>query len=178
MSAVGALRGSLVRNTAVPETRCGGRFSSIATKSASGNSSLRDFSNRSLLPRRQVYISSMTTAPSASGTQPPSNTFKRFAARNVRSRNRNGAISAAADKRDHLQTIPMATKPIIAMTQIVQRQRRQDDEKPGSLDRPFAKMPEVGIQRLGTGDSEKHRAQRDEANDAVVEHERDSMERI
>ena len=39
-------------------------------------------------------------------------------------------------------------------------------------------MPEVGIQRLGTGDGEKHRAQRDEANDAVVEHERDSMERI
>ena len=47
----------------MPETRCGGRFSSIATRSASGNSSLRDFSNNSRLPRRHVYISSITTAP-------------------------------------------------------------------------------------------------------------------
>ena len=42
-------------------TRCGGRFSSIATRSASGNSSLRDFSNSSRLPRRHVYISSITS---------------------------------------------------------------------------------------------------------------------
>src|ERR1700694_2836624 len=96
-----------------------GRFSSIAPRSANGNSSLRDFSNNSRLPRRQVYISSITTAPSANGTQPPSNTFKRFAARNVRSRNRNGAISAAAANGDHRHTRQMTTKPIIAVTTMV-----------------------------------------------------------
>ena len=80
---------------------------------------MRDFSNNSRLPRRQVYISSITTAPSASGTQPPSNTFSRFAARNVRSRNRNGAISAAAANGDHFQTLQITTKPIIAVTTIV-----------------------------------------------------------
>ena len=103
----------------MPGTRCGGRFSSIFTRSISGNSSLRDFSNNSRLPRRQVYIRIITTAPSASGTQPPSNTFKRLAARKVRSRNKNGAISAAAANGDHFQTLQITTKPIIAVTTMV-----------------------------------------------------------
>src|ERR1700722_14181614 len=97
----------------------GGRFSSIATRSANGNSSLRDFSNNSLLPRRHVYISSMTMEPSANGTQPPSSTLRRFAARNVKSRNRNGAISAAAAIGDHFHTFHTTTNPIIPVTTMV-----------------------------------------------------------
>ena len=57
--------------------------------------------------------------PSASGTQPPSTTFSRLAARKVRSRNRNGAISAAAATGDHFQTFQITTKPIIAVTTMV-----------------------------------------------------------
>ena len=37
---------------------------------------------------------------------------------------------------------------------------------------PLAEMPKIGIERLGAGDGEKHRAERDEADDAVMEHER------
>ena len=103
----------------MPDTRCGGRFSSIATRSASGNSSLRDFSNNKRLPRRHVYIRIITTEPSASGTQPPSSTFSRLAARNVRSRNRNGAINAPAAIGDHFQTRQITTNPIIAVTTMV-----------------------------------------------------------
>ena len=65
-----------------------------------------------------------------------------------------------------------------ALPEIVQRQRRQHDEEPGGLDRPLAEMAEVGIERLGAGDGEKHRAERDEADDAMMNHERDGMERI
>ena len=39
-------------------------------------------------------------------------------------------------------------------------------------------MAEIGIERLGAGDREKHRAERDEADDAVMQHERDGMQRI
>ena len=39
-------------------------------------------------------------------------------------------------------------------------------------------MPEVGIERLGPGHGKKHRAQRDKADHAVMDHERDGIERI
>ncbi len=58
-----------------------------------------------------------------------------------------------------------------ALPHIVQRQRRQHDEQPGGLDRLFAEMAEIGIERLGAGDGEEHRAQRHEADDAVMDHE-------
>src|SRR2546422_2349296 len=48
------------------------------------------------LPRRHVYITTITAPPSASGTQPPSKTLRRLADRKVRSINRKGRISAAA----------------------------------------------------------------------------------
>src|SRR3981189_580979 len=65
-----------------------------------------------------------------------------------------------------------------ALSQIVQRQRRQYNDKPGGLDRPFAKVPEVGIERLGSGNGEKHRAERNEADNTMMQHERDGVERI
>ena len=39
-------------------------------------------------------------------------------------------------------------------------------------------MAEVGVERLGAGDGEEHRAERHEADHAVMEHEGDGMERI
>ena len=65
-----------------------------------------------------------------------------------------------------------------ALPQIVERQRRQHDEEPRGLDRPLAEMAEVGIERFRAGDGEKHRAERDEADHAVMEHEGDGMERV
>ena len=50
--------------------------------------------------------------------------------------------------------------------------------EPGGLDRPLAEMAEVGIERLGAGHRQEHRAERDEADDAVVKHERHGIERI
>ena len=39
-------------------------------------------------------------------------------------------------------------------------------------------MAEIGVERLGAGDGKKHRAKRDEADDAVMDHESDGVERI
>ena len=278
----------------MPGTRCGGRFSSIATRSASGNSSLRDFSNNSRLPRRQVYISSITKAPSASGTQPPSQTFKQVRrkegqiekqerrdqrgggewrplpdfpdhdkahhprnhhgagdrnaigrrqrarraehqhqqhhrdqqhpvdARNVDlagmgfrgvadfesrhqseldglARQRIGAGDHGlarnhgrgrreSDHRDQRPVRKHQEERVFdrlgidddesALPEIVQRQRRQHDEQPRGLDRPFAEMAEVGVKRLRTGDGEEHGSERDEADHAVMEHERNGIKRV
>ncbi len=80
----------------MPGTRAGGFFSRLATSDSSGISWRRVFSNSSRLPRRHVYINVITTAPSASGIQPPSTILSRLAARNVKSMNRNGSINASA----------------------------------------------------------------------------------
>jgi hypothetical protein len=117
--AVGAQVGSPVRNTAVPGTRCGGFFSKVATSGSSGTSLLRVFSNNSRLPRRQVYITTITRPPSASGTQPPSSTFKRLAPKNDRSISRNGPIRAAAASAGQRQALEITTKAIIAVTTMV-----------------------------------------------------------
>ena len=61
----------------------------------------------------------MMIPPSASGTQPPSCTFSRFAERNVTSSSRNGAIRVAAGSGCHFQTFQITTKPIIAVTTMV-----------------------------------------------------------
>ena len=65
-----------------------------------------------------------------------------------------------------------------ALPHIIQRQRRQHNGKPGDLNRPFAKMPEVGVESLSTRDRQKHRAERHKADDAMMDHERDGVERI
>ncbi len=54
------------------------------------------------------------------------------------------------------------------LSEIVQRQRGEGDEDPGELDRPAAEMTEVGVERLGAGDGEEDRAQRDQPDDAVM----------
>ena len=96
MSAVGATFGSLVRKTAVPGTRVGFDFSNIAISSMIGIESRWVFSARSRVPRIHVHMTIMAQPPSASGTQPPSLTFIRFAARKARSTTRNAEMSNSA----------------------------------------------------------------------------------
>ena len=38
-----------------------------------------------------------------------------------------------------------------ALPQIIERERRQHERKPGNLDRTAAEMAEIGIKRLGAG---------------------------
>ena len=71
------------------------------------------------VPRRHVYITSMTSPPSASGTQPPSITLSILAERNVRSITRNGAISAAAANGDHRHIRQITMKAIMQVTTMV-----------------------------------------------------------
>ena len=65
-----------------------------------------------------------------------------------------------------------------ALPQIIDRQRRQHQGEPGDLDRPAAEMSEIGIERLGAGDGEEHRAERIQADHAVLQQEIDAVERI
>ena len=55
-----------------------------------------------------------------------------------------------------------------ALAEVVQRQAGQDEEQPGRLDRPAAEMAHVGVERLGPGHGQEHRAQHQEADEAVV----------
>src|SRR5258708_2650603 len=119
MSAVGALLGSLVRNTAVPGTRVGGRFSSIATRASSGVSRRRVFSDRRRVPRRHVYITTIRIVPNASGTQPPSTTLSILELRKMTSMQRNGTISARAASSDQRQTFHTTTIAITPVTTMV-----------------------------------------------------------
>jgi hypothetical protein len=58
-----------------------------------------------------------------------------------------------------------------ALAQIVQGQAGQDEEQPGGLDRPAAEVAHVGRQGLGPGHRQEHRAQHDEAGEAVMHQE-------
>ncbi len=47
-----------------------------------------------------------------------------------------------------------------ALAQVVERQRREDDEEPGAADRRPAEVAHVGVERLGAGDRQHDRAER------------------
>ena len=49
------------------------------------------------------------------------------------------------------------------LPEVVQRQRREDDEEPGAQDRRAAEVAHVGVERLGAGDDQHDRAHRHEA---------------
>ena len=53
-----------------------------------------------------------------------------------------------------------------ALPQIIEHQRRQDEEQPGNADRLAAEMAHVGIERLGAGHRQHDRAQRQEGADS------------
>ena len=64
-------------------------------------------------------MTTITSPPSANGTQPPSTTLSRLAPRKLRSMNRNGAISAAAASGDQFHTFQITTNAIIPVTTMV-----------------------------------------------------------
>ena len=64
------------------------------------------------------------------------------------------------------------------LTEIVDRQRRQRHAEPCGADRPFAKMTEVGIERLGAGNNEKDRAQRHKSDHSVGQQKAQTVDRI
>ena len=73
------------------------------------------------LPRRHVYITSITMPPSANGTQPPCTTLSILAERNVKSITRNGTIRPAAASGDqrHIRQITMnAIMPVTTMVPV------------------------------------------------------------
>ena len=49
------------------------------------------------------------------------------------------------------------------LPRVIQDQAWKHDRKPGKPDRPPAEMPHIGIERLGAGDAQKHRAQHPKA---------------
>ena len=61
---------------------------------------------------------------------------------------------------------------------IVQDQAWKDDGEPGKFDRPPAEMAHIGIQRLGAGDAEKHRAQHQKAGGPMCEQVGQAVGRI
>ena len=58
------------------------------------------------------------------------------------------------------------------LTEVVERQRREDEEEPGPTDRWPAEVAHVRVQRLGAGDAQHDRAERDERDERVLGNER------
>ena len=65
-----------------------------------------------------------------------------------------------------------------ALAEIVEGQRRQDEAEPGGADRRAAEMAEIGVERLGSGHGQEHRAEREQPGRAVVDQEAEAMERV
>ena len=61
---------------------------------------------------------------------------------------------------------------------VVQDQAWKHDRKPGEFDRPPAEMTHIGIERLGAGDTEKHRAQYQKAGRPMREQIRKTVDGI
>ena len=89
----GAISGSLVRKIAVPGTRTGLLFASMAISPRVEIESRCVLAARSAVPRTHVHISRIDRPASSSGTKPPSKTFARFATRKAASIARKKPIS-------------------------------------------------------------------------------------
>ena len=70
-------------------------------------------------PRRQVQIMTATTAPNSNGTQAPSNSLSRLAAKKLMSTTTNGAISAAAAAARKFHNFQITTKPMMPSATMV-----------------------------------------------------------
>ena len=64
-----------------------------------------------------------------------------------------------------------------ALAVVVGEQRGQHQPQPGAPDRLAAEMAHVGIERLGAGHRQRHGAQREEGDEAVVQAEADGVVR-
>ena len=87
--------------------------------SAKRTSSFFAFSARMRVPRRQVSITTISAAPTASGIQPPSTIFSMFAIRKTRSMARKGAMTSAAVAGRQRQHFHMTRKAIAVVITIV-----------------------------------------------------------
>ena len=64
-----------------------------------------------------------------------------------------------------------------ALSEVLQHERRADDDEPVDLDRLLAEMPEVGVERLAAGGDEEDRAEDEKAVHAVRDEEADRVDR-
>ena len=55
-----------------------------------------------------------------------------------------------------------------ALAEVIERERRHDDGKPGQADGLFTEVAHVGVQRLAPGHAQHHGAQNDEGSTGVV----------
>ena len=55
-----------------------------------------------------------------------------------------------------------------SLPEVVEDERRENDEEPTRLDRPTAKVAEIGIERLTTGDDEEHRPEDEKATKSIM----------
>ena len=102
-----------------------------------------------------------------------------------------GDHSRGGRKQDHRQPRPVRIHeeerviqhPWIAqhqrpLAEIIDDQRRQNEEQPGDLNRLAAEMAEIGVKRLGAGDGKKYGAQRQQTDKAVADQEAQGKHRV
>ncbi len=115
-SAVGAKSGSLVRNTAVPGTMCGGFFSRLVQQRVERHLAAARLLREDARCRAARSGSAARSAtPNSSGTQAPSNSFSRLAEKNVASTTTSGAISSAARQSGQRHSFQITMKPSSAV---------------------------------------------------------------
>ena len=79
----------------------------------------RVFATRIAAPRRQVQIITATAMPNSSGTQAPSSSFSRLAAKKLMSTTTKGRITAAAVAARQFHNFQTTTKPMMPSTTMV-----------------------------------------------------------
>ena len=77
------------------------------------------FMVRIAAPRRQVQTMPAISRPNSSGTQAPSSSFMRLAAKNVMSTTTSGTITAAAVAAFQFHNFQITTKPMMPSTTMV-----------------------------------------------------------
>jgi hypothetical protein len=92
--ACGVASGVEVRNTAVPDTRCGVSLNNDWRNDASGAADAVRPASSLARPSRHVVIITKMAAPSASGNHPPSSTLCMAAAKNVASTTTNAPVAS------------------------------------------------------------------------------------
>ena len=65
-----------------------------------------------------------------------------------------------------------------ALPEIIQQQRRQDEQEPRRLDRLAAEMPEVGVERLRPGHDQEDGTERNQPDEVMVRDEREPVPRV
>lgn len=64
------------------------------------------------------------------------------------------------------------------LAEIVEQEAGEDEAEPGGLDRPAPEMTEIGVERLAARRRQEHRAERQQAEMAVLEQEGQAVDRV